>query len=218
MRYILFSFIFICSISNAQQVAVSAGVSVSTLDCTKSLGPYWAFQVYKKPIIFSSAAISYESPIWKRFSVSAVGSFFLTGGKDMNQDTEYRRLSYNNYSIGIIPNFYLLNKQSKLYIGAGPRFDYGRVIPNDGTSGSVPSSYSKFGLSGCIGYNYHFEHFFLGVRANYYYKFTPLEYKEIYDIPPGASTPTYFHVISRDYTFDLQVVFGYRFGKKKATE
>lgn len=211
MRCILFSFLLICSVSNAQQVAVSIGASVSTIDCIKSTGPGWAFQAYKKPVILPSAAISYESPIWKRLSVSAVGSFFIAGGKDENQGIVSDRLSFRNYTIGIIPNFYLLNRQSKLYIGAGPRLDYRDALSDDG-------NYFRFGLSACIGYNYHFEHFFMGVRANYYHQFTPIEYQEIYEIAPGASTPSYFHVTVKDYTFDLQLVFGYKFGKKKKKE
>lgn len=211
MRCILFSFLLICSVSNAQQVALSVGASVSTIDCVKLPGPGWGFQAYKQPIISPSAAIFYESPIWKRLSLSAVGSFFMAGGKDSHQGLVTGRLSFSNYTLGIIPNFYMLNKQSKLYIGAGPRFDYRNGLTNDG-------DYSRFGLSACIGYNYHFEHFFMGVRANYYHQFTSIKYSEIYEIAPGASTPSYFHVTVKDYTSDLQLVFGYKFGKKKKSE
>ena len=211
MRKLLIVFLLVSLKANSQQVSISLGACVSLLDIRTD---YDNSIFFEAPIVLPSASIAYETKIWHRFSLAANASFFVVGGRSRQLYPSYP-LYFANYSIGIIPNFYLVNRQSKFYIGIGPRID--DMVWFSGENNSLLKSYYfKFGLTGSIGYNYHFDHFFVGVKANYYHKFGIINYRSYYELGFQPGTIIYRdRTIRGGRTFDLQFVVGYRFGKKQ---
>jgi hypothetical protein len=212
-RFILIFFLFQTISSNSQRILSASGVSVSSLD-QNMLSP-----TYGGIIVRPSISIGFETKQWKRLSITTLISNFTSGGNGSHQEHGpyyiYNKMIFNNYSIGATGNYYIVNKKTQFYLGIGPRLDYvrsDREIYNEWDGDSyIPQFLRKFvfGASGSIGVNFQLENFNLGIKSNYYYR--PYLYKKGYEDFSGKK----FHYI-RDNIFDLQLVFGYTFGKKKA--
>lgn len=212
-RIILIFFLFQHISGYSQRIFSASGVAISFLD-HNMLSPS-----YGGIIVRPSINLGFETKQWKRLSLTTVASNFTSGGKGSNKEVSpyygYNKMLFDNYSIGVTGNYYMVNKKTQFYFGIGPRLDYVRL---EGGSyfGSSGNSYDPqflrkyiFGVSGSIGVNFQLENFILGIKSNYYYR--PYLYKKGSEYYSGKA----FHYI-RDNVFDLQLVFGYTLGKKKA--
>lgn len=216
-RFILIFFLFQTISGHSQRIFSANGMLVSFLNMDiKDGGPV---SEYKGLIIRPSICLGFETKQWHRLSLTAAVSNFTSGGKEpSNGDSpyySYHKMLFDNYCIGVTGNYYMVNKKTQFYFGIGPRLDYVRSERGiysewDGTS-YVPQYLRKyvFGVSGSIGVNFQLENFILGIKSNYYYR--PHLYKSGYEniYSKGSN-------VIRDNVVDLQLVFGYTLGKKKA--
>ena len=212
-RFLIFLFLFQISVAKSQRIFTANGVAVSFLD-HNMLSPSYA-----GIIVRPSINLGFETKQWKRLSLTTVASNFTSGGKGSHQEDSpyygYNKMLFDNYSIGVTGNYYMVNEKTQFYFGIGPRLDYVRSERGiysiwDGNS-YAPQFLRTYliGVSGNIGLNFQLENFILGIKSNYYYR--PHLYKRGYEGSSGKA----FHYI-RDNVFDLQLVFGYTLGKKKA--
>lgn len=220
------SFLIVCSslvsvIAFSQQIYFSSGAVASSIDYEKYTSAQFVFsEDYKTGIISPSFALGFESKKVKRFSISSEVSFFVSGGKSDKinfYSDNPQTAKFQNIGFSVIPNFYILNDKSELYIGIGPRFDLveSNLISHYNFEAEGVSS-KKFGLTTRLGYNYRFGRFYAGARTNYYPRFGNLvEYKDFFEFAPGADQPSYYTVKVREkIAIDLQIVLGLRFGQR----
>lgn len=173
------------------------------------------------PIVSTSFSIGYETKLWNRFSLTAAASNFNSGGK-VSSSLPYvfngKRVTFNNTTLGLVANYYIVNKKTQFYFGIGPRIDY---LKPDYEMYEVLAYYEdrplrifKLGASGNIGFNYQVNEFYLGLKSTYYYRFgNILEHKDY-----GSEGNIINRRVIKDFAYDLQLVFGYQFGKKKTAE
>lgn len=171
------------------------------------------------PIVSTSFSIGYETKLWNRFSLTAAASNFNSGGK-VSSSLPYvfngKRVTFNNTTLGLVANYYIVNKKAQFYFGIGPRIDY---LKPDYEMYEVLKYYEdrplrivKFGASGNIGFNYQLNDFYWGLKSTYYYRFgNTLDLKD----SNGNSSN---RKVVKDLVYDFQLVFGYQFGKKKKSE
>ncbi len=219
-RFLTFIFISFTLVASSQRIFTANGVLLSFLDWESN------YQIskttsYRGALVQPSVSLGFETKIWKRFSLTVSAANFRSGGK--NPYNPYYsngngRITFNNTSAGVVANYYAVNKNTQFYIGLGPRIDY--VKPGSELS-SAPNMYQKkdfnqvkVGLTGNIGTNYQFNDFYFGIRLNYYYRFGYL-----FRSQTTNGDQFWGNTLSiRDNLFDLQLVFGYQFGKKKKAE
>jgi len=211
-RFLIVFFLFQTISSHSQRIFSASGASASIL-ASNILSSYGGI------VIRPSISLGFETKQWHRLSLTAAVSNFTSGGKGAPQEDgpfyNYNKLLFDNYCIGATGNYYIINKKTQFYFGIGPRLDYVHSELEiyskwDGTS-YAPQFLRKFvfGVSGSIGVNFQLENFILGIKSNYYYR--PHLYKSGFQTISGES----FDII-RDNVVDLQLVFGYTFGKKKS--
>lgn len=211
IQLLLFLFMMIQAPAvQSQRIFTSTGVLASLLDVN----------TYNGLVIRPSLGLGFETKQWHRLSLTAVFSHFTSGGKRSTKGygfsdfKEYEYLYFNNYSIGAIGNFYMVNRKTQFYLGVGPRIDYVYSPQPISTQwGGTTTFLNKFvfGFSGNIGVNFQIDNFNLGIKSTYYYRQTL--YKQAYPTYSGES-----FIKARDYVLDLQLVFGYTLGKIKSGE
>jgi hypothetical protein len=199
--------------AQSQRIFSSVGILASSVE--NKVGS----SVYNRPIIRSSTGLGFETKAWHRLSFTAVLTHFTSGGKrksySYNDFNKYDHLYFDNYSLGAIGNFYMVNKKTQFYIGIGPRLEYvtsqQAICSEWDGSGYAPHFLRElvWGVSGNIGVNFQLDNFNLGIKSNYYYR--PYLYKKGYEDIYGQGD-----LSIKDQVFDLQLVFGYTFGKIKS--
>ena len=206
---------FLTSYAQSQRVFSSIGVATSSI--------HYNFKniKYEKPIMRSSLSLGYESKIWHRLSYSTVFSNFTSGGKKKNnllyhEFENYDRVYIDNYSFGVIGNFYPLNRKTQIYLGFGPRLDYVRSDNSiiyewiDDLYDPLYLNELVWGITGNIGVNFQIDNFNFGFKSNYYYR--PYIYRKV---EKHTLTDYTTEKIVKDKVFDLQLVLGYTFNKNK---
>lgn len=222
-RFLIFLFLFQISASQSQRLFSANGVLGSFLDM-KTIAPDDASSSsFPRGIIKPSISLGFETKEWKRLSIATVVSYFTSGGKKSSQtDPEFTYLLFQNTSLGLIGNYYIVDKKTQFYIGFGPRLDFIRSERGDVYLELIGDSYYKrsisvlkVGITGCVGVNFQLDNVILGIKSNYYYR--PALLNKDFDTKPGIwglSNPNK-NITIRDCIFDLQFVIGYRFGKSK---
>lgn len=215
IQFLLFLFIMIQAPAvQSQRIFTSTGILASIFNNATPM------ETYDGIVVRSSLGLGFETKQWHRLSFTALFSHFTSGGKRSSKGygfsdfKEYDHLYFNNYSIGAIGNFYMVNRKTQFYLGVGPRIDYVRsqqpmYAKWDGTSNFLNKI--VFGVSGNIGVNFQIDNFNLGIKSTYYYR--PYLYKSTYQTYYGESSSS-----AQDYVFDLQLVFGYTLGRRKSVE
>ena len=199
--------------AQSQRIFSSAGILISSIE--NDIG----YPAYNAQVVRSSIGFGFETKAWHRLSFTAVLSHFTSGGKrksySYNDFNKYDHLYIDNYSLGAIGNFYMVNKKTQFYIGIGPRLDYvssqQAIYTEWDGSGYVPHFLRElvWGISGNIGVNFQLDNFNLGIKSNYYYR--PYLYKKGYEDIYGQG-----NLSIKDQVFDFQLVFGYTSGKLKS--
>ncbi|WP_341901868.1 hypothetical protein [Fluviicola taffensis] len=220
-RLLILLFLFHVSTAKSQRIFSATGILGSFLDMKATAPDGGSSSLFPGGIFKPSISLGFETNQWKRLSITAVVSNFSSGGKGTNQTyLGFSEILFNNTSLGLIGNYYIVNKKTQFYIGLGPRLDYIRSERDvykelNGDSYYHQSlSVLKVGITGSIGVNFQIDNLILGIKSNYYYRSALLN-KDFNTGTnfSGLSNP-YKNITIRDCIFDLQFVIGYRFGKK----
>jgi hypothetical protein len=221
-KFLIFLFLFKISEANSQRIFSANGVLGSFLNMKATAPDDGSSSLFPGGIFKPSISLGFETNQWKHLSITNVVSNFTSGGKAINQT--YNGLSemiFHNISLGVIGNYYIVDRKTQFYIGLGPRLDFIRSEREVYTDLKGDSYYksslsvSKIGITGCIGVNFQLDNVILGIKSNYYYRSDLLN--KYFNTNPeiwGLSNP-YKNITIRDCIFDLQFVIGYRFGKSK---
>ena len=220
-RFLIFLFLFQISVAKSQRIFSATGILGSFLDMKTIAPDNTSSSGFPGGIIKPSISLGFETKEWKRLSIATVVYYFTSGGKKSSQTyPEFTYLLFQNTSLGVIGNYYIVDKKTQFYIGLGPRLDYIRSERGDVYLELIGDSYYKrslsvlkVGITGSIGVNFQLDNVILGLKSNYYYR--PALLNKNFNTNPGIwglSNP-YKNITIRDCIFDLQFVIGYRFGK-----
>lgn len=221
-RFLIFLFFFQISLAQSQRIFSATGILGSFLDM-KTIAPEGGSSShFIGGIVRPSISLGFETKQWKRLSATIVVSNFISGGKGSNQIyLDFTQMLFQNTSLGVIGNYYIVNKKTQFYIGLGPRLDFirsEREVYNELIGDSYYDrflSVLKIGITGSVGVNFQLDNVVLGLKSNYYYRPTLLN--KDFNMKPDnwGVTNHYKNITIRDCIFDLQFVIGYRFGKSK---
>jgi|GEM_PF-3213543 len=225
-RLLIFLFLFQISAAQSQRIFSANGVLGSFLDFKATAPEGGSSSLFPGGLFKPSISLGFETNQWKHLSLTTVISNFTSGGKETNQTyLGFSEILFHNTSLGLIGNYYIIDKKTQFYIGLGPRLDFirsEREVYRELMGDSYyrrSLSVFKVGITGCIGVNFQLDNVILGLKSNYYYR-TELLNRNFSTYPGiwGLSNP-YKNITIRDCVFDLQFVIGYRFGKtKQATQ
>lgn len=223
LRILILLFLLQANTAQSQRIFSATGVLGSVINkksTTKNENELSSFSTGIRP----SVSIGFETPQWKRFSLTTNVSHFTSGGSSGEKTSTYSSpvyLLFDNFCLGLSGNYYIVNAKTQFYVGFGPRIDYARSQAAV-YSEMMGDSYYKHpvrtmvaGITGSIGVNFQIDRMILGFKSNYYYR--PALFARDFNMNPNhwGMTNDYKNITIRDYLFDLQFVFGYRFGKKE---
>lgn len=224
LRFLILLCLLQVNAAQSQRIFSATGILGSVLDMKNTTSSDKKIPSFAKGILRPSVSIGFETPQWKRFSLTTAASYFTSGGSSGEKIQTYyypSHLLFDNFCLGLSGNYYIVNSKTQFYLGFGPRVDYAR------SQGAVYSemmgdSYYKqpvrtviVGITGSIGVNFQVGRVILGFKSNYYYR--PNLLNKDFSMYPNhwGMTNHYKNITIRDYLFDLQFVLGYRFGKKE---
>lgn len=199
-----------------QVLNLQTGASISKMDWQLNGLEY---NFYNDYIFTPSLLVGLDYLNHKHYNLSSNIGFVQKGGEGFSLlqringeliGTNKEKIKFNYFSINTLIDFKLpINERITPFISIGPRFDYLMSYSEqlEGLKNTGNLKIASYGLLLGGGIKYNLSRIQLGIRADYYYNFTPVAEWEPFEHNTGG--------VVKNNTFTLNLIIGYSLKKSE---